>query len=200
MKTFGNQKKLDELIKQQNGTVLSSDLNKYEIPRTYLSLMVADGQLERVGRGVYALPDAVEDVMFAMQGKYPKLIYSHETALYLHGMSDRTLFEYSATVPSGYKVVKTITDKFKIYFIKKDLHLLGVTKTKTSFGNTVTVYSLERTICDVLRSKNRIDIQIFSEALKRVANNKSLDFQLLMETARELGVEKTLRNYLEVLM
>ena len=76
------------------------------------------GKLERISRGVYVLSDEIENEMYYMQIKYPKLIYSHETALFMHGLSDRTPFEYSATVPSSYKVVKNISENNKVYYIK----------------------------------------------------------------------------------
>lgn len=193
-------KKLNELIKQQNGTILSADVDRAEIPRTYLAMMVSEGKLERVETGVYVATNSVEDEMYAMQGKYSKLIYSHETALYLHGLSDRTPFEYTATVPSGYKVVDRISERIKVYYIKKENHTLGVTKTKTSFGNTIKVYNIERTICDIIRSKNRVDIQIINEAMKRFVKIKSVDYTLLMEYAKKLKVDKALTNYLEVLL
>lgn len=193
-------KKLNELIKQQNGTVLSTDVDRAEIPRTYLGIMVSEGKLERVDTGVYVATNSVEDEMYALQGKYSKLIYSHETALYLHGLSDRTPFEYTATVPSGYKVVERISDRFKVYYIKKENHTLGVTEVKTSFGNAIRVYNIERTICDIMRSKNRIDIQIMNEAMKRFVKVKSVDYTLLMEYAKKLKVDKALTNYLEVLL
>jgi hypothetical protein len=50
----------------------------------------------------------IEDEMYAIRSRYKKLIYSHETARFLHGLSDRIPFEYSATVPSGYKVVEIL--------------------------------------------------------------------------------------------
>ena len=193
-------KRIEKIINEQNGTLLSLDLDKNKIPRTYLSMLVAEGKIEKIGRGVYVLPDLLEDEMYIMQKKYPKLIYSHETALFLHELSDRTPFEYSATVPSGYKVVSNISERFKIYYIKKDLHLMGVIEGKTSFGNTIKIYNVERTICDILRSRNRIDIQIFTDALKRVVNKKQLDYALLMEYARKLDVEKILNTYMEVLL
>lgn len=192
--------KLDELIKQHHGTVLSADLDKLEIPRTYLAIMVSEGKLVKVDRGVYVSTDSIEDEMYAMQSKYSKLIYSHETALYLHGLSDRTPFEYTATVPSGYKVVENISERFKVYYIKKECHTLGVIDGTTSFGNTIKLYNVERTICDIMRSKNRIDIQILNEAMKRFVKIKSVDYSLLMEYAKKLKVEKAIKYYLEVLL
>lgn len=192
--------KLEKLIQKQHGTVLSADLDIYEIPRTYLQMMVAEGKLERVDRGVYVSIDAIEDEMYAMQTKYPKLIYSHETALYLHGLSDRTPFEYSASVPSGYKVVGSVADRFKIYYIKKELHELGVETVKSSHGNPIRAYDVERTVCDLIRSRSRIDVQILNDALKRFVKLKSADHSILLEYARKLKVEAVLRSYLEVLI
>lgn len=192
--------KLEKLIQKQHGTVLSADLDIYEIPRTYLQMMVAEGKLERVDRGVYVSIDAIEDEMYAMQTKYPKLIYSHETALYLHGLSDRTPFEYSASVPSGYKVVGSVADRFKIYYIKKELHELGVETVKSSHGNPIRAYDVERTVCDLIRSRSRIDVQILNDALKRFVKLKSADHSILLEYARKLKVETVLKSYLEVLI
>lgn len=192
--------KLEKLIQKQHGTVLSADLDIYEIPRTYLQMMVAEGKLERVDRGVYVSIDAIEDEMYAMQTKYPKLIYSHETALYLHGLSDRTPFEYSASVPSGYKVVGSVADRFKIYYIKKELHELGVETVKSSHGNPIRAYDVERTVCDLIRSRSRIDVQILNDALKRFVKLKSADHSILLEYARKLKVESVLKSYLEVLI
>lgn len=193
-------KKLEELIQKQHGTVLSADLDLYEIPRTYLQKMVAEGKLERVDRGIYVSTDAIEDELFSMQTKYPKLIYSHETALYLHGLSDRTPFEYSASVPSGYKVVGSVADRFKIYYIKKELHELGVETIRSSHGNPIRTYNVERTICDLIRSRSRIDVQILNDALKRFVKLKSADLSILMDYAKKLKIDAVLRNYLEVLL
>ena len=44
--------KIEELIKQQNGTILSADLDKCGIPRKYLQRMIFEGKLERCDRGV----------------------------------------------------------------------------------------------------------------------------------------------------
>lgn len=192
--------KLEKLIQKQHGTVLSADLNQYEIPRTYLQMMVAEGKLERVDRGVYVSTNAIEDEMYFMQAKYPKLIYSHETALYLHGLSDRTPFEYSATVPSGYKVVRSLAERFKIYYIKMELHELGVETVQSSHGNPIKTYNIERTICDLIRSRSRIDVQILNDALKRFVKLKSADHSILMDYARKLKIETVLKSYLEVLL
>ena len=191
---------IEKLIQKQNGTVLSADLDLYEIPRTYLQMMVAEGKLERVDRGVYVTTDAIEDEMYYMQMKYPKLIYSHETALYLHGLSDRTPFQYSASVPSGYKAVGSVAKRFKVYYIKRELHEMGIETVQSSHGNPIKTYNIERTICDLIRSRNRIEVQILNESLKRFVKLKSADLSILMDYAKKLKIDAVLKNYLEMLL
>jgi predicted transcriptional regulator of viral defense system len=195
-----HKKRIEELIKKNHGTVLSSDLNEYDIPRAYLQSMVKEGSIERIERGIYVATNSFEDEMYAMQRKYTKLIYSHETSLFIHGLSDRTPFEYSASVPSGYKVVNNVSEKFKIYYIKKNLHQLGVEVCKSPFGNQISVYNVERTICDILRSRSRIDVQILNDAMKRFVKLKSTDYSLLMNYAKQLNIESIVKDYLEVLL
>lgn len=197
---MNNLEKIEKLIKEKKGTILTADLEKNDIPRTYLARLVAEEKLEKVGRGVYIASDSIEDEMYALQSRYPKLIYSHETALFLHDLSDRTPFEYSATVPSGYKVVDKISERVKTYYIKKELHSLGTVDMTTSFGNPIRVYNIERTICDCVRSRNRIDIQILNDALKRYVRLKSTDLGLMMDYAKTFKVDKLIKNYLEVLL
>jgi len=192
--------KIEKLIQKQHGTILSSDIDKFEIPRVYLQMMVSEGRLERIDRGIYIYDGAIEDEMFVMQKKYSKLIYSHETALFIHGLSDRTPFEYAATVPSGYKVVPNIAERFKVYYIKREFHELGMEILDSSFGNQIRVYNIERTICDIIKSRSRIDIQIFNEALRRFVKMKSPDYSVLMDYAKKLRVETVLNKYLEVLL
>lgn len=197
---MSNRSKLEELIQKQNGTILSSDLDQYEIPRTYLQMMVAEGKLEKMDRGIYVAADALEDEMYALQAKYPKLVYSHETALFFHGLTDRTPFEYTATVPSGYKTVSKLKDRCKVYYIKSELHELGIVTIKSTFDNPLRVYNVERTICDIVRSRNRIDIQIFNDALKRFVKLKSVDYSLLLDYSKQLKIDSVLKVYLEVLL
>lgn len=191
---------IEDILEEQKGSLLSSDLDESGIPRTYLSMMIDSGRLERVGSGMYVAANMVTDEMYLLQRKYPKLIYSHETALYLHDLSDRTPFEYSVTVPSGYRVTANMKEMTKLYYIKSELHQLGLAEKSTTMGNSVMTYNIERTICDVIRSRNRIDSQIFSQAIQVLSKAKSLDYNLLIQYSREFRVEKLLNSYLEVLL
>jgi len=68
------------------------------------------------------------------------------------------------------------------------------------FGNNVAVYSLERTICDCLRSRNQMDIAVVTDAIKRYARRRDKNLNTLMQLAETFSVAKPLRSYMEVLL
>lgn len=68
------------------------------------------------------------------------------------------------------------------------------------FGHTVVAYGLERTICDALRSRNKMDIAVVTDAIKRYAGRKDKNLNTLMKIAQDFGVAKPLRSYMEVLL
>ncbi len=191
---------INEIAKKRKGIILTSDLSKENIPREYLSRLEKLENIERVSRGVYVTTDAIDDEMYFMQLKVPKIIYSHDTALFMHGLSDRTPNIYSITIPSNYRVSKEIKDTYKVFYIKLELYEMGKIIINTSFGNEVMVYDIERTICDIVRSRSRIDMQILNDALKRYVKLKTADLNKLDIYSKELKIDKLIRRYMEVLL
>jgi predicted transcriptional regulator of viral defense system len=153
-----------------------------------------------VSRGVYRAAAAIEDKLFSFQAIYQSSIYSHETALYLHDLTDRTPLFYSVTVPVGYHSISLIKSKHKIFYLNQALFDLGVSSMKSPHGNPIRTTGLERTICDILRSRNQIDIQLVYEALKRYARKKERDIDLLYNYAKSFRIYKIVREYIEVLL
>lgn len=191
---------LERLIADNNGIVGTNEVEQQGIPRHYLTPLVREGKLDRVSQGVYVTPDTFEDEMYMLQMKSPKVIFSHETALFFHDLTDRDPTEWSVTVPSGYNATKLRNSGIQVFSVKKSLHLVGTTKVETFFGRKVTAYDKERTICDIVRNRNNMDIAILTDALKRYVSSKNKDIPLLMHYAKELRVQKILRSYLEILL
>jgi len=191
---------INQLLNQGNGVILASVAVKAGLPRSQLSRFVKQGILERTDWGVYIRAGELDDELYSMQQRAKKIIYSHETALFLHGLTDRTPFQYSITVPSSYKPSQLIRDKCKIYYIKSELADLGKTELNSNIGNKITVYDMERTICDIIRNRGKIDRQIFVEALKKYAARKDINLNRLNNYARKFRVYKLLHQYMEVLL
>ncbi len=191
---------LQTFLVQTNGTVTTAQANNIGVSNERLRLLVKSGELERVSFGVYASPNEFVDKMYTAQLRRPKIIYSHETALFLHGLTDRDPISYTVTVPTGYNSTRLRVEGFIVFAIKRELHEVGITHLTTMFGNTVAVYGLERTICDCLRSRNQLDIAIVTDAIKRYSKRKDKNLNTLMYMANVFKVTKLLRNYMEVLL
>jgi len=191
---------VQDLLTQGNGMLVASQAVKAGILRQRLASFVKSGHLERAERGIYISPGGLDDALFWMQQRAQKIIYSHETALFLHKLTDRTPIRYSITVPSSYKTSAALRNSCKIYYIKQELLDLGKTEKMSGMGNCVFTYNMERTLCDVIRSRNKMDKQIVIEALKNYARSKDKDLHCLYKYAGEFGVEKILNQYLEVLL
>jgi len=190
-----------QIILQENGGVITtSGANAAGISNERLRLLVRSGKLERVAHGVYISPDDFMDKMYVAQLRRPKMIYSHETALFPHGLTDRDPVSYTVTVPSGYNTKAIIEDGMNVFTIKRELHGLGTVQMETMFGHVVTVYGIERTICDCIRSRNKMDIAIVTDAVKRYVKRNDKNLNILMEMAEVFRVMKPLRSYMEVLL
>lgn len=188
------------ILTQNGGIFTTAQANEAGVSNERLRLLVSSGKLERASYGVYILPEEFVDKMYVAQQRRPKIIYSHETALFLHDLTDRDPIEYSVTVPEGYNATALRKDGFSVYGVKRELHETGVVEANTMFGNTVRVYGLERTICDCLRSRSRMDISVLTDAVKRYAKRKDKDLNTLMKIAENFRVAKPLRSYMEVLL
>jgi len=189
-----------KLLSMGNGMFAASQATKAGLHRQQLANFVKSGILERAERGIYISSGELDDALFWIQQRAKKIVYSHETALFLHRMTDRTPIRYSITVPSSYKVSTALKKSCKIYYIKQELFDLGKTEKPSGMGNTVIIYNPERTLCDVIRSRNKMDRQVVIEALKNYAMSKEKDLHRLYKYAKNFGVEKILHQYLEVLL
>lgn len=195
-----SKEKLEQLIKKQNGYITTQDAMYEGIHREYLTMFVEEEKLIRTAPGVYQSPNAWEDKLYSYQQKKKRMIYSHETALYLHGLSDRDPYQYTVTLPTGYNTSQIKQNDLRTYTIKPSLFELGKMVMKSPFGNEVILYDKERTVCDIIRSRSRIDKQVFNDGLKRYLNDTSKDLNKLLTYAKKMGIETVLRDYMEILL
>lgn len=192
--------RLTKIAKDNGGIIETKDAEEKGISRYILSRLCTKGSIHRIARGQYILQDEMQDELLSISKRSEKVIFSHETALFLHGISDRTPFEHTITVPTGFMPSVIVKEECKVYYIKTELFELGKTEMKTPAGNFVPVYDLERTVCDVIRSRSRIGTETFLAALKAYADNPKKDLNKLNQYAKQLRVSKVLRQYLEVLL
>ena len=192
--------KIKNLIMLNKGMVQTAQVLEQGISKAIFYQYIKDNEMEQISHGVYAMKDAWIDTMYLLHLRCKQAVFSHETALYLHDLTDREPMEYEVTVKTGYNPSKLKDDGVKVYTVKKKLHGEGIVMTQTPFSHTIPVYNMERTICDIIRNRNHTEVQTLQMALKHYTRRKDKDLRLLMQYATQFRVDKILRQYLEVLL
>lgn len=191
---------IQEILKKNNGVVTTSQVSEAGIPRRCLSAMVESGTIHRVERGIYSLPEVWEDELFIIQYRFSKGIFSHETALYLHGIIDRTPIRYTMTFPFSYNKGSVKKQGINAKLSTQEVYELGIITMPSPNGNPIKVYDIERTLCDIVKARHRADIQVINQAMKAYASSKNKNIAKLMSYADQLRVKPKVLKYMEILL
>lgn len=193
--------KVLSLFSRFNGTISQKEAKAYGINPTTLNRMVEKNEIEQLYNGIYVLKDAMPDQFFAVQQKLSRGVFSHETALFLHGLTDLNVGEMDMTFPKGYNR-KGLTEDYPVipHWAKKDHYELGVERVFTPSQNRVNATNMEKTICDIWTKRYNADISIRNTALKNYLSRDNKDLRLLRKYMRTLDVRDELYTALEVLL
>ncbi len=192
--------KLNNLLAENNGYLKTSDAVAAGVSRTVLGDFVRKYGLERVAHGLYMSQDAWEDELYVIQVRYPEAVFSHETALYLLNLANREPSPFSVTLKTGTSSAVLSKQGIKVYKVKEELFGEDIVEVRSPSGHTVRAYNVERTICDLFRSRRNIEIQDLQEGIKAYIRQREKNIPLLMRYAKAFSVEKIVRQYLEVLL
>jgi predicted transcriptional regulator of viral defense system len=182
----------------KNDYLTTKDVNKNNIPRFYLTKLIKENKIERVSRGVYIKKNELVDEFVILQSKSKNAIYSNTTALYLHGFSNRIPIKYDITINSGYNGSLQKEDNVNLFYTKRELLELGVIDYKLDSGNIIRVYDLDKTICDIIKNKKKIDAEIFNKAIREYFYSKKKNTLKLYEYAKKMNIYNKVRDTFEV--
>jgi predicted transcriptional regulator of viral defense system len=188
-----------EQLKENNGIVTSAWCTKEGIPSVYLTRMTKAGELNRIDRGIYTVENGVYDPYFLLQSVSQVCIFSYVSALDILEETDLIPGYMEVTVYSGYNASHLSADVI-VHYIRKDLHKFGVIKKQTKFGNPVRIYDFERTICDLIANREKVDPELFSKTMFRYVRNKDRDMHKLIKYAGHMGIKQQVRDIFEVLL
>lgn len=191
---------LDRLVEENKGYLRTSLVPERDVSKSTLSKYVKARGLERVAHGIYRAENAWDDDYFLLYARNSRIVFSHESALYLYGFMDREPSITTVTVPSNYNSTHIREQGVRVIHIKPEWHQMGISSVKTSIGNEVPVYDRERTLCDIIRAKKNIEVQTFQTAIKEYMNRKGKNLGNLMHYAKTLGIENDVRIYTEVML
>ncbi len=191
-------KTLNSILEANAGIITSAEAQKAGATRPAFSDFVRRHGLEKASRGVYLDPDFFPDEMALLQKRFPKVVFSHESALYLHDLTDREPMPISVTVDSSYNAGPLKAQGARIYYTKPEWYVMGLAEVKTPTGAKVRTYDKERTICDLIRKRAAIDPAVFRQAIRGYARSKDKDLARLSVYARAMSIESRVYEVMEV--
>lgn len=180
---------IKQIMDTNNGMISTRMIEPLNISRQYLSIMENNNIIQKVSRGIYLSPSAFEDSYFSFQQKYKKAIFSHMNALYFYGMTEEFPYNYTVTVPQRYHV-DTVNEKCNVFYVSDDIYEMGVVVVETPSGNKVRAYNIERCICDIIRSKGRMDYEQVKKVIRQYVYSQDKDMAKLSEYSKKMGISE----------
>ena len=190
---------IENLI-DESGMIITRNVARNNQSKADFYNYLKKNNFEQISRGIYASQDAWVDPLLIAHMRCPKAVISHDVALHYYGLIDRESGTPTLTIYSGYNTSRLKATGYKVFFVKKECLDVGKTTVVDFDGNTIPMYDMERTMCDLVRNRNSFEAQDFNSALKAYARKKEKNLTKLFEYAKLLRVEKLMRSYMEVLL
>ena len=189
---------IQQLMEKNNGYITAKELANFDISRNYLSIMTHKNMIEKVAKGIYIDSKKIEDVYYVFSVSTPKIIYSHMTALYFHNLSIKAPDNFfDITVTKKYHNPKL--KKHNVFYVDDKYYDIGVIEVETPQGNKVKAYDMERCICDIIRSKKRMDIEHVKYAIKEYLKRKDNDLIKLSKYAEMFGIKEEVMDFVSMM-
>lgn len=186
---------------EHHGYARTQDIRSRGIHNKYLQQLVTDGTILKLKHGLYCLTE-IDDYVLYQEALFtiPEGIICMGTALAYYELTTWNPPEVHIALPRGRKIVLPDYPPIRLYHISTDIFSLGRTEIELGSGRNLTIYNRERVVCDAIRFRNKIGIDIMKEVLKEYIQNDYRDLNTLNGYARKLRIESVLNQYLDVLL
>lgn len=188
--------RISQKIEALGGTISTADMaSEAEYKRIHRAAQ--RGELTKLRSGVYASPDALLSTMLDIERIVPGGIVCLYNAWSHHQLTTTIPPSFCVAIERKRKVVIPPSLPITLYYWKEENLSLGITEAVVS-GHTVRMTNLERSVCDAVKYRNKIGIDICAEIVRTYLRKEGRDLSLLTEYAKQLRVWATLSNYLEI--
>lgn len=191
-----NEYKLIDFLNQNNGYIKTKDFEKLGISRPSIQSYIDKKIIRKVTRGLYIDNSLIEDEFYILQQKFSNIVFSYNTACYLLNLSDRAPYKIDVTTLNHNNIRKDL----QIHYVAKDKFNIGITEIKSPYGNPIKIYNAERCICDLLKNKNEVDIELYNKIINNYFRNKDKNLSTLEEYAKIFNIQEKFENIMEVLI
>ncbi len=170
--------------------------------REYLLRLVKAGELQRLGRGLYAPSDYDGDhnqMLLEISKRFPKGVLCLLTALRFHDIGTQSPFEIWLALPRGRNFPQAGEAPLRCFKFSDAAYKFGIQEQPVA-GGVIRVYSPAKTVADCFKYRNKFGLDVAVEALRDGWRNKKFTLNELAEAANVCRVRRVIQPYLEMLV
>lgn len=186
-------------LASQKGLLRASDLEAISAPRVVLTRLIAAGGLEKVGRGLYRLPDAQVsefESLGTIATKVPQAVFCLLTALQFHELTTQLPHQIWIAMPRGSHQPRIDYPPVKMVQFTGNAYSAGIEDVERD-GVRLRVYSVAKTVADCFKHRNKIGLDVALEALKDARSSSKASVDDIWRFAKVCRVANVMRPYME---
>ena len=183
----------------QAGVLRPRDLDAHDIPRIYLSRLVAAGKLRRIGRGLYVLPDSSISEHHSLAEvckRVPKGVVCLLSALRFHELTTQAPFEVWLAI--GERAWRPQMDYPPLRIVRfSSISLESGVEEHQIEGVTIPVFTPAKTVADCFKFRSKVGLDVAVDALRECWESRRCTIDELWRYAKVCRVHNVMRPYLE---
>ena len=179
-------------IKEHGGFISNKDINERYMYDKLLE-EVRQGNVVRVKTGVYALPDELAKTMVDISKVVPGGVLCMYSAWAHYNLTTTLPPDICVAIEKNHKVRLPDYPPIALYYWTKNYYEMGITETEID-GFKVSIYDIEKSVCDAIKFRNKIGYDICAEVLKEYLRRKNRNLTRLHQYAKIMRVENILNN------
>ncbi len=187
-----NESKIQRFLDGKNGYMSTSDFLKLNISKPLIKKYINNGLIRKVSHGLYIDSNLLDDDDYILQRRYPNIIYSYNTSLYMLNLSNVMPQKKDITINSKKRVV----GDYNTHYVSEKYYDIGIIEINTLLGNPIKVYNAERCICDMLKCQN-FDLELQNKVLDNYFRCEDKNINRLLEYAKIFNIYEKVNTLVE---
>lgn len=188
-----------ELFNSVGGVLTTGELNEAGISYYFIKKLIQNGEVERIKQGVYRWIEGLNDERIEVKKIVPQGIFCLFSAADLHELTTFVPSVYHVAIPWKDKVTLPEYPPIQLYFWKDNQYHIGQVDYKSD-ALDIAIYDLEKTVCDFIKFRRKVGLDITKEVIRNYLNRKDRNLDKLMSYSRQLKISSVVKRYIEVLV
>lgn len=194
-----NKSELKEEFNKRGGIMKTSELKTFGLNSRQILRLVEDKVMTKIKTGFYEIVGMTIPDEVLISKLFPTSVIYLESALMHYGYTDRipSFWQIAVDRNISKSQLKISYPPIMPFFLDNKFIEIGLIGFEIN-GVKIRIYNKERTICDILRYANKLDREVFTNAIQRYVKDKDRNIKLLMEYAKRFRVTQKAKTYIGV--